>query len=64
MPKLIWLIAIIVIVSTLSSGLLVNPAKASTIQFSEARITSNSANQENPDIYKYGPNNYNISMDG
>ncbi len=58
--KLVGLIAIVILVSTLSSGLVVNPADASLLQFGENQVTSNTADQENPDVYEYGYNNFAI----
>lgn len=47
------LIVLIILVFSLFGGLAVRPANASII-FNEQQITSNSASQENPNIYEYG----------
>jgi beta propeller repeat protein len=59
MKKPYGLIALIVLVCSLFGGLTVRPADASII-FTEQQITSNTASQENPDIYEYGSRNYTI----
>jgi beta propeller repeat protein len=53
--RLIGLLTIVIITSTMFIGLGVKPVRASSIQFSEGQVTSNIASQENPDIYEYGP---------
>jgi TolB protein len=60
-PKLIGLVAIICLVFAFCGGLIIEPANAAVkLQFGENQITSNSADQKNPDIYEYGLNNYAI----
>ncbi len=51
--------AIFIIASTLSSVFMVSPVDGAMV-FNEVQITSNTAAQENPDIYEYGLNNYAI----
>jgi TolB protein len=49
--KLIGLAAIFIMGFSLWCGLIITPVHSSTIQFNETQITSNSASQENPDVY-------------
>ncbi len=50
---------VVLVVSALSGGLAVERVGAS-ISFWGDQVTSNSASQENPDIYEYGPLNYSV----
>jgi TolB protein len=59
MKKAYGLIVLIILVCGLFGGLAVRPTDASII-FTEQQITSNTASQENPDIYEYGSRNYTI----
>jgi beta propeller repeat protein len=57
--KLFWSAAIILLAVILCGGLRVDPAYATVgFRFVESPLTSDSAAQENPDIYQYGLNNY------
>ena len=55
-PKLLGPIIIAIVISMLLGGMQLNYAHA--IVFSEVQITSNTASQENPDIYVYNYSNY------
>lgn len=54
------LLALVLVVSSLYGGLLVDSASAAIV-FTDEQITSNPASQENPDIFEYGrPQNLSI----
>ncbi len=59
-PTSIGLLAVVLIFSALFCGLGIDTVHATNMIFSESQITSNTASQQNPDIYEHGLYNYTI----